>query len=72
METKAQDNKKQITINARTHQLLKVLAAEVGRCINGDLADDLIMLGIEEYRRAKKNFAHDVTSTGYKGEKAEA
>lgn len=48
--------KKQVTIRENTHQLLKVLAAETGRRIHGDLADDLLMLGIEEFRRSKKIF----------------
>ena len=48
--------KKQVTIRENTHQLMKVLAAETGRRIHGDLADDLILLGIEEFRRSKKIF----------------
>ncbi|MBQ9502880.1 MAG: hypothetical protein IJU70_12035 [Lentisphaeria bacterium] len=52
--------KKTVTIRENTHQLLKVLAAETGRKIHGDLADDLLMLGIEEYRRAAKKILPSV------------
>jgi len=52
-----------VKLRENTHQLVKVLAAQMGRRINGDLLDDLVCLGIEDMR---KNFASDVTSTGYK------
>jgi len=52
--------KKTVTIRENTHQMLKVLAAETGRKIHGDLADDLLMLGIEEYRRAAKKILPSV------------
>ena len=67
MKAKTQ-SKKQVTLSPHVHQQLKLLAAETGRKINNDLADDLLMLGIEDFRRAmQKNFKHRVTSAGYKG-----
>ena len=57
--------KKQVNINSFTHQQLKILAAETGRKINNDLADDLLLLGIEEYRKVKK-FTPFVTFASYK------
>lgn len=60
---------KQVNIREQTHQLVKVLAAETGRKIHGDLIDDLVMLGIEDFKRnqaqAPKNFKNGVTRTGY-------
>ena len=53
-----------VKLRENTHQLVKVLAAQMGRRINGDLLDDLVCLGIEDM---KKNFAPDVTSARYKG-----
>lgn len=56
--------RKLVAIKIQTHRELKLLAAETGRNINCDLTDDVLMLGIEEFRRVK-NFTHDVTCTGY-------
>ena len=60
---------KQVNIREQTHQLVKVLAAETGRKIHGDLIDDLVMLGIEDFKRnqtqAPKNFKNRVTHTSY-------
>ena len=53
-----------VKLREDTHQLVKVLAAQMGRRINGDLLDDLVCLGIEDMQ---KNFTPDVTCTGYKG-----
>ena len=70
---KTKTTKKQVTLSPFVHQQLKLLAAETGRKINNDLADDLLMLGIEDFRRARqKNFKHRVTSTGYKNDHDEA
>lgn len=63
---------KQVNIREQTHQLVKVLAAETGRRIHGDLIDDLVMLGIEDFRRNQKNFKDRVTSAGYKPATAKA
>lgn len=49
------DKKMFVKLRETTHTLLKVLAAEERRNINGDLADDIITLGIEEYKKSKKN-----------------
>ena len=60
---------KQVNIREQTHQLVKVLAAETGRKIHGDLIDDLVMLGIEDFKRnqaqAQKKFKNGVTCAGY-------
>ena len=47
--------KKMVLVKPETHRQVKTLAAEQGRKINCDLLDDLVMLGIEDYRRAEKN-----------------
>lgn len=54
MFKKKEDKKMFIKLRDTTHTKLKVLAAEEKRNINGDLADDIIMLGIEAYKKAKK------------------
>ena len=41
-----------IRIREATLHNLRLLAKKTGRNITGDLIDDLILLGIEEYRRA--------------------
>jgi len=56
--------RKLVAIKIPTHRELKLLAAETGRNINCDLTDDVLMLGIEEFRRVK-NFARGVTCTSY-------
>ena len=52
---------KSVRLSEETHRKIKVLAAETGRCINGDLLEDVVLLGIEE---ARKNFARKVSSAG--------
>ena len=52
-----------VKLRENTHQQVKILAAQMGRRINGDLLDDLVLFGIEEMQ---KIFASGVTSTGYK------
>lgn len=52
---------KSVRLKDETHRKLKILAAETGRCINGDLLEDVVLLGIEE---ARKNFARTVSCTG--------
>ena len=44
MKTKA------VNLKPMTHRLAKMLAVEVGRRLNGDLIDDLVMFGIEHFR----------------------
>lgn len=51
-----------VKLRENTHQKVKILAAQTGRRINGDLLDDLVLFGIEEMQ---KIFASDVTSTRY-------
>lgn len=53
-----------VKLRENTHQQVKILAAQTGRRINGDLLDDLVLFGIEEMQ---KIFASGVTSKGYKG-----
>ena len=53
-----------VKLRENTHQQVKILAAQMGRRINGDLLDDLVLFGIEEMQ---KIFASGVTSTRYKG-----
>lgn len=50
-----------VKLKEETHRKLKVLAAETGRSISGDLLEDVVNFGLEEVR---KNFAQKVTSTG--------
>ena len=57
--------KKQINIREKTHQAVKILAAETKRNVNCDLVDDLILLGIEQFQKTQKKFAQYVTCTGY-------
>jgi len=42
---------KMVKLNPATHRHAKILAAEEGRNLNGDLIDDLVMLGIDAFRR---------------------
>lgn len=49
-----EQEKKMVFLRPTTHQQVKVLAAESRRKINNDLIDDLVLLGIEEYRRTEK------------------
>ena len=51
-----------VKLRENTHQKVKILAAQTGRRINGDLLDDLVLFGIEEMQ---KIFASGVTSTSY-------
>lgn len=50
------DNKKakMVFLKPETHQKIKVLSAETGRKINLDLIDDLVHLGLEEFRKSEK------------------
>ena len=45
---------KMVLLKPETHQKIKILSAETGRKINLDLIDDLICLGIEDFRRSEK------------------
>ena len=51
-----------VKLRENTHQKVKILAAQTGRRINGDLLDDLVLFGIEEMQ---KIFASGVTSARY-------
>ena len=44
-----------VRVSQSAHKMLKILAVEEERKMSGDLIDDIIRLGIEEYRKAKKN-----------------
>lgn len=50
-----------VKLTEGTHRELKILAAETGRRISGDLLEDIVHFGLEE---ARKNFAHALTRTG--------
>ena len=39
-----------VKLNPATHRHAKILAVEEGRNLNGDLIDDLVMLGIDAFR----------------------
>lgn len=65
---KKPNNLKQVNIREATHQMVKILAAETGRNVNNDLVDDLILFGLEEYRKTQKKFTSSVTRTRYKPE----
>ena len=49
------DMERCIQIREATLRNLRLLSKETGRSIANDLADDLILLGIEEYRRVLEN-----------------
>lgn len=56
---------KSVNLKPATHRLAKMLAVEVGRRLNGDLIDDLVMFGIERYRSGSGvKSAKEVTCTG--------
>lgn len=64
MKTKA------VNLKPMTHRLAKMLAVEVGRRLNGDLIDDLVMLGIESFRAfGNCRPASAITSNGKQEEK---
>lgn len=46
---------KTVKISANVHRELKIRAVRDNRNIHLDLTDDIIMLGIEEYDRSRKN-----------------
>lgn len=48
---------KYVKVKREVHTALKLLAVEEDRPINNDLVNDVILYGIEEYRRVKKNLA---------------
>ncbi|MEI3002746.1 hypothetical protein FYJ85_11090 [Victivallaceae bacterium BBE-744-WT-12] len=46
---------KTVKISVNVHRELKIRAVRDNRNIHLDLTDDIIMLGIEEYDRSRKN-----------------
>ena len=67
MET---EEMKSVNLKAQTHRQAKLLSVEVGRKLNGDLIDDLVMLGIESFRAfGNCRPASAITSNGKQEEK---
>ena len=61
---------KAVNLKSQTHRQAKMLAVEVGRKLNGDLIDDLVMLGIESFRACGNcRPASAITSSGKREEK---
>lgn len=50
-----------VKLSNETHREIKVLAAETGRRISGDLLEEIARLGLREVR---KNFARSLTRAG--------
>ena len=50
-----------VKLKEETHREIKVLAAETGRRISGDLLEEIARLGLREVR---KNFPRSMTRTG--------
>lgn len=48
---------KTVKISVNVHRELKIRAVRDNRNIHLDLTDDIIMLGIEEYDRSRKNLS---------------
>lgn len=57
---------KMVRLTEGTHRELKILAAETGRHVSGDLLEDVIRFGMEEVRRnfprKEKNNPQGVTA----------
>ena len=54
MDANETRNFKPVLISQNVHRELKTLATKEGRRLSGDLTNDIVMLGIQEFKRAKK------------------